>query len=85
MDWLACGATLSRPIIEGGQVDAIKPQANAGRRQCRGARVNTAEVRRIIGKGNSPIVDVRDAPELASGGKLKRKELADAGLETEAA
>jgi rhodanese-related sulfurtransferase len=34
------------------------------------SRVNPAEVREIIAKGNSLIVDVRDAPELASG-KLK--------------
>jgi rhodanese-related sulfurtransferase len=33
-------------------------------------RVNPAEVREIIAKGNSLILDVRDAPELASG-KLK--------------
>ena len=33
-------------------------------------RVNPAEVRAIIAKGNSLIVDVRDAPELTSG-KLK--------------
>jgi rhodanese-related sulfurtransferase len=34
-------------------------------------RLNPAEVRDMIGKGNILIVDVRDAPELASGGKLK--------------
>ena len=34
-------------------------------------RLNPVEVREIIGKGNNLIVDVRDAPELASGGKLK--------------
>jgi rhodanese-related sulfurtransferase len=33
-------------------------------------RLNPAEVRDMIGKGNVLIVDVRDAPELASG-KLK--------------
>ena len=32
---------------------------------------NPAEVRDMIGKGNALIVDVRDAPELAAGGKLK--------------
>jgi predicted sulfurtransferase len=34
-------------------------------------RVNPAEVRDMIGKGNVLIVDVRDTPELASGGKFK--------------
>jgi rhodanese-related sulfurtransferase len=34
-------------------------------------RLNPAEVREIIAKGNSLILDVRDAPELASNGKLK--------------
>lgn len=34
-------------------------------------RLNPAEVREIIGKENVLIVDVRDAPELASAGKLK--------------
>ena len=34
-------------------------------------RLNPAAVRDIIGKGDVLIVDVRDAPELASGGKLK--------------
>jgi rhodanese-related sulfurtransferase len=34
-------------------------------------RLNPAEVREMIGRGNVLIVDVRDAPELASGGKLK--------------
>jgi rhodanese-related sulfurtransferase len=34
-------------------------------------RLNPAEVREMIGKENVLIVDVRDAPELASGGKLK--------------
>jgi rhodanese-related sulfurtransferase len=34
-------------------------------------RLNPAEVRDMIGKGDVLIVDVRDAPELASGGKLK--------------
>ena len=34
-------------------------------------RPNPAEVRDMIGKGNVLLVDVRDAPELASGGKLK--------------
>jgi rhodanese-related sulfurtransferase len=33
--------------------------------------LNPAEVRDITGKENVLIVDVRDAPELASGGKLK--------------
>ena len=33
-------------------------------------RLNPAEVRDMIGKGNVLIVDVRDAPELAAGGKL---------------
>lgn len=34
-------------------------------------RLNPAEVRDMIVKENVLIVDVRDAPELASGGKLK--------------
>src|SRR3984893_4035282 len=34
-------------------------------------RPTPAEVRDMIGKGNVLLVDVRDAPELASGGKLK--------------
>jgi rhodanese-related sulfurtransferase len=34
-------------------------------------RLNPAEVRHTIGKENVLIVDVRDAPELASGGKLQ--------------
>lgn len=34
-------------------------------------RLNPAEVREMIGKKNVLIVDVRDAPELASSGKLK--------------
>jgi len=33
--------------------------------------LNPAEVRDMIGKENVLIVDVRDAPEFASGGKLK--------------
>jgi hypothetical protein len=34
-------------------------------------RLNPAEVRDTIGRGNVLIVDVRDAPELAGAGKLK--------------
>ena len=34
-------------------------------------RLNPTEVREMIGRENVLIVDVRDAPELASGGKLK--------------
>ena len=34
-------------------------------------RLNPAEVRDMIGKGNVLIVDVRDAPELTAAGKLK--------------
>jgi predicted sulfurtransferase len=34
-------------------------------------RLNPAEAREMIGKGNVLLVDVRDAPEFASGGKLK--------------
>jgi rhodanese-related sulfurtransferase len=34
-------------------------------------RLDPAEVRNRMGSGNILIVDVRDAPELASGGKLK--------------
>src|SRR6201995_5904739 len=34
-------------------------------------RLNPAEIREMIGKADVLIVDVRDGPELASGGKLK--------------
>jgi rhodanese-related sulfurtransferase len=34
-------------------------------------RLNPTETREMIGKENVLIVDVRDAPELATGGKLK--------------
>jgi rhodanese-related sulfurtransferase len=34
-------------------------------------RLNPVEVRDMIGKGNVLLVDVRDAPELASSGKVK--------------
>lgn len=34
-------------------------------------RLNPAEVRDMIGKGNVLIIDVRDAPELAVAGKLR--------------
>src|SRR5690242_11520386 len=34
-------------------------------------RLSPAEVRQMIDRGNVLIVDVRDAPELASGGKLR--------------
>jgi rhodanese-related sulfurtransferase len=34
-------------------------------------RLNSAEVRDMIGKEDVLVVDVRDAPELAAGGKLK--------------
>jgi rhodanese-related sulfurtransferase len=34
-------------------------------------RLSPAQVRDMMGKGNVLIVDVRDAPELASGGKLR--------------
>ena len=34
-------------------------------------RLNPAEVRKMIGKKDVLVVDVRDAPELAAGGKLK--------------
>ena len=34
-------------------------------------RLNSAEVRKLIGKKDVLVVDVRDAPELAAGGKLK--------------
>jgi rhodanese-related sulfurtransferase len=35
------------------------------------SRLNPAEVREMMGKEDVLIVDVRDAPELAGGGKLK--------------
>ena len=43
-------------------------------------RLNPAEVRDMIGKGNALIVDVRDAPELAAGGKLKGAVHASRGM-----
>jgi len=43
-------------------------------------RLNPAEVRDMIGKGNVLIVDVRDAPELAIGGKLKGTVYASRGM-----
>jgi rhodanese-related sulfurtransferase len=43
-------------------------------------RLNPAEVRDMIGKENVLIVDVRDAPELASGGKLKGAVNASRGM-----
>jgi len=43
-------------------------------------RVSPAQVRDTIGKGNVLIVDVRDAPELASGGKVKGAVHASRGM-----
>jgi predicted sulfurtransferase len=43
-------------------------------------RLNPAEVRDMIGKENVLIVDVRDAPELASGGKLRGAVTVSPGL-----
>src|ERR1700757_1644021 len=43
-------------------------------------RLGPAEVRETIGKGNVLIVDVRDAPELAAGGKLKGAVNASRGM-----
>src|SRR6266516_4349351 len=43
-------------------------------------RLNPAAVRDMIGKGNTLIVDVRDAPELTSGGKLKDAVHASRGM-----
>jgi len=43
-------------------------------------RLSPAEVRDIIGKGKVLIVDVRDAPELAAGGKLKGAVNASRGM-----
>ena len=43
-------------------------------------RLNPAEVREMIGKGNVLIVDVRDATELAAGGKLKGAVNASRGM-----
>ena len=43
-------------------------------------RLNPSEVRNMIGKGNALIVDVRDAPELAAGGKLKGAVHASRGM-----
>jgi rhodanese-related sulfurtransferase len=68
--WAAYGATLTRPSSREDKsmpssVKQMLAEANAAV-----PRVNPAEVREIIAKGNSLILDVRDAPELASG-KLK--------------
>jgi rhodanese-related sulfurtransferase len=43
-------------------------------------RLNPAEVREMMGKGNVLVVDVRDAPELAAGGKLKGAVNASRGM-----
>jgi rhodanese-related sulfurtransferase len=43
-------------------------------------RLSPAQVRDAIGKGNVLIVDVRDAPELASGGKVKGAVHASRGM-----
>ena len=43
-------------------------------------RLSAAEVRDMIGKGNGLIVDVRDTPELAAGGKLKGAVNASRGM-----
>ena len=43
-------------------------------------RLSPAEVRDMIGKGNVLILDVRDAPELAAGGKLKGAVNASRGM-----
>jgi rhodanese-related sulfurtransferase len=43
-------------------------------------RLNPAEVREMISKGNALLVDVRDMPELASGGKLKGAVNASRGM-----
>jgi rhodanese-related sulfurtransferase len=43
-------------------------------------RLSPAQVRDTIGKGNVLIVDVRDAPELASGGKMKGAVHASRGM-----
>ncbi len=43
-------------------------------------RLNPAETRDMIGKGNVLVVDVRDAPELAAGGKLKGAVNASRGM-----
>src|SRR5260370_17223606 len=66
--------------FEGGQampssVKEMLGEANAGV-----PGLNPAEVRDMIGKGNVLIVDVRDAPELAAGGKLKGAVNASRGM-----
>jgi len=43
-------------------------------------RLSPAEVRDTIGKENVLIVDVRDAPEIAAGGKLKGTVNASRGM-----
>ena len=43
-------------------------------------RLNSAEVRKMIGKKDVLVVDVRDAPELAAGGKLKGAEHVSRGM-----
>jgi rhodanese-related sulfurtransferase len=56
-------------------VKEMLAEANAAVR-----RLNPAEVREMIGKGNVLIVDVRDAPELTAGGKLKGAVHASRGM-----
>src|SRR5438105_2353583 len=67
-------------LSEGGQampssVKEMLAEANAAV-----PRLNPAEVRDMIGKGNVLIIDVRDAPELAAGGKLKGAVNASRGM-----
>jgi rhodanese-related sulfurtransferase len=57
-------------IPSGEDRPAVQRQGNVGRANAAVPRLNPTEVREMIGKENVLIVDVRDAPELASG-KLK--------------
>ena len=43
-------------------------------------RLNPAQVRDMIGKGNALVVDLRDGPELAMGGKIKGAVHASRGM-----
>jgi rhodanese-related sulfurtransferase len=55
---------------QGGQIDAVERQGMLAEANTAVSWLAPGEVRDMIGKGNVLIVDVRDAPELAAGGKL---------------
>jgi rhodanese-related sulfurtransferase len=63
---VACIRHVSKENVMASSVREMLAEANAAV-----PRLSPAEVQDLIGKGNALIVDVRDAPELAAGGKLK--------------